>query len=171
MERTFNLGDIVRVTSDMNNGVFLAYVTEIRHNLESDGKTHTLYEFTYGPMDTDSFYHKGVNDDDNAYFIGYKLGNITQNQSAEKANIIQVTCMERTEETEESFSDMLDSIQNGNHCNVISAMKTWAKSDLEPKTYTKLLELAENGEHIVYDDGEYILTASDTIVILYRREE
>ena len=82
----------------------------------------------------------------------------------------QITCIENLEENGETFDQLTGMIKNGVAGSAVREMLSWgAVSDLDPYTYQNILDSASNfNERIVYDDGEYVLTANEDNIVLYQ---
>ena len=80
----------------------------------------------------------------------------------------QITSVENCEETKCNFAELMGEIKRGRPDIVANYLKTLPRSDREPLFYDDILEDAKNlGERIVFDDGLYVLTASECFVTLY----
>lgn len=82
----------------------------------------------------------------------------------------QITCIEKLDDNKDTFDQLTGMIKNGIAGSAVREMLSWgAKSDLDPYTYENILGAASQfNERIVYDDGEYVLTANNTMIVLYQ---
>ena len=85
-----------------------------------------------------------------------------------KEYLNQVSSIENLEENGEFFDELVKSIKNGRPDLVANEMAMIAHSDRDTMTYNDLLDSARSlDERIVYDNGLYVLTASNDIITLY----
>ena len=89
-----------------------------------------------------------------------------------KDRLNQVTCIERLDDNAVYFDKLTKNIQCGRADEAVRDMVGWnAVSDLDPFTYSRILDMAKDmNERIVYDDGNYLLTANSVIIVLYQYE-
>ena len=86
-----------------------------------------------------------------------------------KTLLNQVTSIELLDDNKETFNDLLDKIKNGASAEVVDEMDSWWHSDRDIMTYKDILRSAEElNERIVFDNYDYLLTASNNIITLYQ---
>ena len=81
----------------------------------------------------------------------------------------QITSIENLEENGTTFDELVECIKKGRADGAVNEMLGWTgESDRDPISYEDLLDSAlALDERIVYDDGTYVLTASNDIITLY----
>ena len=84
----------------------------------------------------------------------------------------QITCIENLEDNAATFDELTEHIKLGRGDVAVREMLTWkGVSDLDPFDYDQILNLAcRLNERIVYDDGVNLLTANNTMIVLYQYE-
>ena len=89
-----------------------------------------------------------------------------------KDKVRQIFSIELLDDNAQYFNHYTDMIKCGHPWNVVCDLlkvSENAESDLDPYTYEQILESAKQfNERIVFDNGEYLLTANDTIIVLYQ---
>ena len=87
-----------------------------------------------------------------------------------KNRVKQIMSIERLDDNAHYFDHYTDMIKCGHPWNVVCEMRdTKSPSDLDPYTYEQILESAKKfNERIVFDNGDYLLTANNTIIVLYQ---
>ena len=85
-----------------------------------------------------------------------------------KEYLNQVSSIENLEENGTFFDELVKSIKKGRADLAVSEMLTIPHSDRDTIPYNDLLDSARSlDERIVYDNGLYVLTASNDIITLY----
>ena len=85
---------------------------------------------------------------------------------------IQLTSVECWDDNGKEFNRLLDKIEHGEANYVVEILKTYPKSDRDTIKYKDILTWAAyDGENIVYYDFNYLLTANNNIMVLYKRNE
>jgi hypothetical protein len=85
-----------------------------------------------------------------------------------KEYLNQVSSIENLEENGEFYDELVKNIKVGRADRVVSEMVMIAHSDRDTMSYNDLLDSARSlNERIVYDNGLYVLTASNDIITLY----
>ena len=80
----------------------------------------------------------------------------------------QVSSIENLEENGTFFDELVKSIKKGRADAAVNELVTMPRSDRDTMTYNDLLESARTlNERIVFDNGLYVLTASNDIITLY----
>jgi hypothetical protein len=89
-----------------------------------------------------------------------------------KDKVRQIFSIEKLDDNAQYFNHYTDMIKCGHPWNVVCELRKVsenAESDLDPYTYEQILESAKQfNERIVFDNGDYLLTANDTIIVLYQ---
>lgn len=85
-----------------------------------------------------------------------------------KEYLNQVSSIENLEENGTFFDELVSSIKKGRADLAVSEMVTIPHSDRDTLSYNDILDSAKRvNERIVFDNGLYLLTASDDIITLY----
>lgn len=85
-----------------------------------------------------------------------------------KEYLNQVSSIENLEENGAFFDELVKSIKKGRADAAVNELVTMPRSDRDTMTYNDLLESARTlNERIVFDNGLYVLTASNDIITLY----
>lgn len=84
-----------------------------------------------------------------------------------KEYLNQVTSIENLEENGTFFDELVKSIKKGRADAAVNELVTMPRSDRDTVTYDDILDCAALGERIVFDNGLYVLTASNDIITLY----
>ena len=85
-----------------------------------------------------------------------------------KEYLNQVSSIENLEENGTFFDELVKSIKKGRADAAVNELVTMPHSDRDTMTYNDLLESARTlNERIVFDNGLYVLTASNDIITLY----
>jgi hypothetical protein len=85
-----------------------------------------------------------------------------------KEYLNQVSSIENLEENGTFFDDLVKAIKKGLAYLVVDKMVTIPHSDRDTLSYNDILDSAKRvNERIVFDNGQYLLTASDDIITLY----
>jgi hypothetical protein len=89
-----------------------------------------------------------------------------------KDKVRQIFSIELLDDNAQYFNHYTDMIKCGHPWNVVCELRKVsenAESDLDPYTYEEILNIAkQHNERIVFDNGDYLLTANDTIIVLYQ---
>lgn len=85
-----------------------------------------------------------------------------------KEYLNQVSSIENLEENGTFFDELVKGIKEGRADLVVNEMITIPHSDRDTLSYNDILDSAKRvNERIVFDDGTYLLTASNDIITLY----
>jgi hypothetical protein len=85
-----------------------------------------------------------------------------------KEYLNQVSSIENLEENGTFFDDLVKAIKKGLAYLVANEMVAIPHSDRDTLSYNDILDSAKTlNERIVFDNGQYLLTASDDIITLY----